>query len=213
MGRKHLRARKHILFLVASLIFLGFSGCVKEELVQPTISPAGKEEAAKREAVAADEKIKKERAKTLLIEGNWLFSSGDYEGALRDYQKVIDLLNKKPPADEAYFNIALIHGYSGNPKKDFDKSIDFMKRVIKEYPQSPLVMQANIWIGILQANEKLSKENEKLAKDQERLIKDKEKLAKESEKLVKENEKLIRMLEEYKRVDIEIEEKKREKGR
>jgi hypothetical protein len=47
-------------------------------------------------------------------------------------------------------------------------------------------------VGILQMNEKLGKENEKL---------------------IREQEKLSRMLEEYKQVDIEIEGKKREKGR
>ena len=48
-------------------------------------------------------------------------------------------------------------------------------------------------------NEKLSKENEKLGKV--------------NEKLMKVHEKLSKMLEEYKQVDIEIEDKKREKGR
>lgn len=220
MGRKHFRTRKHILFLVACLIFLGFSGCVKEELVQPTISPAEKEEVMKREAAAADEKIKNERAKTLLLEGNWLFSSGDYDGALRNYQKVIDLLNKKPPADEAYFNIALIHAYPGNPKKNYGQSLVFMKRLITDFPQSLFFYQAKVWIDVLQVNEKLTKENEKLIKDYEKTIKDHDRLAKEYEKMNKDYEKLVKdyeistkMLEEYKKVDIEIEEKKKERGK
>jgi tetratricopeptide (TPR) repeat protein len=220
MGRKHIRARKHILFLVAGLIFLGFSGCVKEGLVQPTISPAGKEEAQKRKAAAVEEKKKNETAKALLFEGNWLFSLGDYDGALRNYQKVIDLLNKKPPADEAYFNIALIHAYPGNPKKNYGQSLAFMKRLITDFPQSSFFYQANVWIDVLQVNEKLTKENEKLVKDHEKTIKDHDRLVKEYEKMNKDYEKLVKdyekstkMLEEYKKVDIEIEEKKKEKGR
>jgi lipid II:glycine glycyltransferase (peptidoglycan interpeptide bridge formation enzyme) len=76
----------------------------------------------------------------------------------------------------------------------------------RDYPQSFFAQQAKAWLAILQMNEKISKENEKL-------IKENEKISKENEKLIREQEKLSRMLEEYKQVDIEIEGKKREKGR
>ena len=217
MGRKHLKARKHILFLVAGLILLFLGGCATSEKVRERTksenSPPEEKTFSLEEGVAAEAKERDDLARTYLLNGKRLFIEGDYEGSLREYQKVVALLKRRPPADEAVFNMGLIQAYLGNPRKDFDKSIDFMKRVIKEYPQSPFVPQANIWIGILQANEKLAKENEKLIKDQEKLAKENERLAKDHEKLVKENEKLIKMLEEYKRVDIEIEEKKREKGR
>ena len=108
--------------------------------------------------------------------------------------------------EEAIFMLGLIYSHPGNPNKDLSRSLDFMKRLAKEYPNSFFGQEAKAWINILLVNEKVGKENEKLMKEHEKLIK-------ENEKLMKEHEKMSKMLEEYKQVDIEIEDKKREKGR
>ena len=81
--------------------------------------------------------------------------------------------------------MGLIFAHAGNPKKDYGRSVAFFRRMIKEYPQSSLAEQAKIWIGILQENEKLNQ-----------MIQN-----------------LNLVIEESKRVDIEIEEKKRGKGK
>ena len=81
--------------------------------------------------------------------------------------------------------MGLICAHFGNPKKDYGKSIGFFKKLTKDYPQSPFVVQARIWTGILQENEKLNQTIQKLNQ----------------------------VIEESKQVDIEIEEKKREKGK
>lgn len=210
MGRKHSRTRKHVLFLVAGLIFLFLAGCASlgkiwEQMNREGPSPEEKSFSLE-EGMAAEAKKKDDLARTHLLKGKKFFIQGDYEGAIREYQKVVTLMQKTPPADEALFTMGLIQAYSENPKKDTNKSIDFMKRVVKEYPRSPFVLPANSWIGVLQANEKL-------AADHEKLIKNTEKLNKDHEKIIKDNEKLTKMLEEYKRVDIETEGKKRERGR
>ena len=87
--------------------------------------------------------------------------------------------------DEALFNIGIIYDHSGNPKRDSLKSLAFFKRLIKDYPQSPWSDRARIWLAILQENEKLNQDIENLKQ----------------------------VIEESKQVDIEIEEKKREKTR
>ena len=79
---------------------------------------------------------------------------------------------------EALFNMGLIYAHSGNPKKDFEKSIEFFKKLIKDYPESPLIEQSKIWVEVLQKNEELNQ-----------------------------------VIQKLKQVDIEIEEKKREKGK
>jgi hypothetical protein len=56
---------------------------------------------------------------------------------------------------------------------------------MKDYPQSPFAEQAGIWVRILQESEKLSQTIQKLNQ----------------------------VIEESKQVDIEIEEKKREKAK
>jgi outer membrane protein assembly factor BamD (BamD/ComL family) len=111
-----------------------------------------------------------------------LLDQGDYEGALRENEKVLSLYDNIPPGDEALFNLGLIYAHYGYPKRDYKKSLDLFKRLVKMFPQSPLAGQAKLWIGILQENERLNREIEELKKT----------------------------IKKSKQVDIEIEEKKKE---
>jgi tetratricopeptide (TPR) repeat protein len=113
-----------------------------------------------------------------LLRGQSLLAQGDYEGSFNENQKVLSLSAHRPPEDEALFNLGLIYAHSGNPKKDFGKSIDFFKKLIKDYPGSPLVEQARIWVGILQKHEELTE-----------------------------------VIQKLKQVDLEVEERKREKAK
>jgi len=126
---------------------------------------------------------KRQEGREGLYHGQKLLAQGDYEGALRENQKVLSLSSGKPPEDEALFNMGLIYAHPGNPKKDYGKSLGFFKRLIKDYPKSPFVEQVKIWTEVVQENQKLNKTIEKLHQ----------------------------VIEESKQVDIEIEEKKREK--
>ena len=90
-----------------------------------------------------------------------LLARGDYEGALAENQRVLALSNRQPPGDEALFNIGLIYAHSGNPKKDFRKALDSFRKMMTDYPKSPLFEQARIWAGVLQENERLSQVIEK----------------------------------------------------
>jgi hypothetical protein len=210
MGRKQIRTRKHFLFCFAGLIFLFLAGCALVETIQesspPAISPAEREKILQREAVAAEEKRKEEMARAHLLKGRKLFALGDFDGAFSESQTIVTFFQGKPPAEEALFMLGLIYVHPDNPNKNFGKALDLMRRVVKEYPASVFVQQAKAWIGLLLMNEKTGKEDDKLTKENERLIR-------ENEKLIREHEKMSKMLEEYKQVDIEIEGKKREKGR
>jgi tetratricopeptide (TPR) repeat protein len=200
MGRKRTRAGKYIYFCIANLIFLSFWSCATiektRERVEVGTTPsetkeqveAGShtlEKTREQEKIGEEEKTgerdrtkEQKKADEYLLRGKRLLAQGDYEGSLRENQKTLSLSANRPPGDEALFNMGLIYAHSGNPKKDLGRSVDFFKRLLKDYPQSPFVEQAKIWIGVLQ-----------------------------------ENEKLIQMLEKSKEVDIQIEEKKREKAK
>jgi len=93
-----------------------------------------------------------------------LLDQGDYEGALKENQKVLSLYNNVPPGDEALFNAGLVYAHYGYPKRDYQKSLDYFKRLVKVFPQSPFAGQAKLWIGMLQENEKLKREIEELNK-------------------------------------------------
>lgn len=111
-----------------------------------------------------------------LHRGQRLLAQGDFEGAVGEHQRALGLAHHKPPEDEILFHLGLIYAHPNNPKKDYAKSLDFFKRLIKDHPKSPLSEQAKTWVGILQENEKLSE-----------------------------------VIQKSKQVDIEIEERKREK--
>jgi len=110
-------------------------------------------------------------AQSALLEAQSLLSKGDFEGSMRESQRAVALSKEQPPSDAATFNMGLIYAHPKNPKKDNKRAIGFFNRVIKNFPESPLVEQARIWVGVLDGVEKL------------------------------------------KQVDLEIEEKKRDRGR
>jgi tetratricopeptide (TPR) repeat protein len=126
MGRERIRAWKYVYFCVAGLMFLSFLSC----------------------AVIREHRENKE-LREYLLRGHKLLAQRNYDAALEAYQKVLSLSPHKPPEDEAFFNMGLAYAHFGNPKKDYKKSIDLFLRVLNDHPQSPLVVQARIWVGVL----------------------------------------------------------------
>jgi len=131
LGRKHIRARKYIYFCITSLIFLSFFGCT-----------------------IFKENQRKRSANDHLIRSQELLAGGDYKKAFEENQKVLSLYDKIPAGDAAFFNMGLIYAHDRNPGKDYKKSLGFFKKLIKEFPQSPLVEQAKIWVSVLDVIEK-----------------------------------------------------------
>ena len=141
MGRKRNRTWKYLYFCIAYMILIFLAGCA-------TL----KEMEAKRET------------REYFITAQKLLDQGDYEGSLKENQKVLSLYDNVPPGDEALFNAGLIYALYGYPKRDYQKSLDHFKRLVKVFPQSPFAGQAKIWIGLLQENERLKREIEELNK-------------------------------------------------
>jgi len=83
-----------------------------------------------------------------------LIRQGDFEGALRENQKVLSLSPKSPPGDAALFSMGLIHIHYANPKKDYKRALSFFTQLQKEFPRSPLTEEAKVWVGVLEAMEK-----------------------------------------------------------
>lgn len=135
MGRKQIWQRKFIHFCIACLTpLLLFSCAIIEEGLK-------KEE-------------QKEAREQHLLRAKELFSQGNYEGSLKENQQVLSLSGKNPPGDEALFNMGLIYAHHKNPKKDYRKSLGLFRRLLTDYPKSPLGQQAEVWAGVLQEIEK-----------------------------------------------------------
>jgi tetratricopeptide (TPR) repeat protein len=179
MGRKRTRAREFIYFYIVILMLLPSFGCaVLTEKPEVEVREVRNEESQRK---GEPLKILSEH----LLRARKLLEQRDYDGSLRENQKILSLSGQNPPGDEALFNMGLIYAHFGNPKKEYGRATGLFRKLTKDYPHSPLVMQARIWIGILQENEKLAQTIQKLNQ----------------------------VIEESKQVDIEIEEKKREKAK
>lgn len=142
-----------------------------------------------------------ERGKALLAEGN-------YDGAILENQKAFAEGTVAP--DVALFNMGLISAYSLNPKKDYPRALVSFKTITKDYPQSPLVEQARFWIQVLEEHQKINEEQRKLVEEKRALNREREMLNREREMLSQEREKLKYTDEKSRRVDIEIEKRRRQ---
>jgi len=101
-------------------------------------------------------------AQEYLVHGQTLFSQGKYNEAIAEFQKVLSLPPDKPLKDEALFNIGLVYAHFGNPKRDYEKSLNHFLKLLNDYPKSHRVEQAKIWVGVLYDNFETTKKVEKL---------------------------------------------------
>ena len=74
------------------------------------------------------------QAKTNLKEANDLFSQGRYTASLGKYQQIIGVY--PPAADKVLFEMGIVYAYPMNEQKDYHKSLECFRRLIKEYPES-----------------------------------------------------------------------------
>jgi tetratricopeptide (TPR) repeat protein len=90
-----------------------------------------------------------------LLNGQESFLKGDYQEALRENERVLSLADKKASGgDKALFTMGLVYVHYDNPERDYRKSMECFTKLVEEYPQSPLVEQAKIWMNILDIIEK-----------------------------------------------------------
>ena len=202
MGREPIGKGQHFHFCLALLIFL--AGC---SLLQDS-SP-------------------RRELRDALSTGRNLLAQGDYDGSLTAFQNVVGLAEDKPPADAATYSMGLVYAHPQYAKRDLQKAIESFNRLIARYPDSPWTGQAKIWVEILNETEdsKHQIENSKQVIENSREEVEKIRLAVEQskqeiersrlelEKSRQEIEKAKQVLEKSKQIDIEIEQKRRDRVR
>ena len=136
-------------FFLAGLIFFLLSGCttLQKQFIPPPEAPVIKVENPPEPPPPPEFEGLKRAAQ--------LFEQGDYEGSLKENQRVLSLAGKNPPGDRALFNMGLIYADANNPKKDYENSLLFFGNILVDYPRSLLVEEAKIMIQVLRENEKL----------------------------------------------------------
>ena len=215
MGREQTGAWKHICVCFACLIFLSNCAMWEEIKCQGEEGALTQEETKGRGepgAVIAEKKEDRQVREHLLY-GQKLLARGDYEDSLKVNQWVLSISCRRPPGDEALFTIGSIYAHPRNPKKTYGRALQYFKEVIKDYPQSPWAEQARIWAAVLQEIEKLNQETERLKQEIGRSNQALEKSNQTHQRLNEVIRQLNEVIERSRQVDLEIEEKKREKAR
>ena len=200
MGRKPIGTGKHIYFCLALLIF--FSACSM-----------------------LTESSRRREMRELLASGNNSFARGDYDGALKTFEHVLGMGQGQPPSDAAIYGMGLVYAHPQNPGGNRQKAIGSFNRVIANFPASPWTEPAKIWVELLNEAEKSRAEIEKsrrmLEKSRQEIETTRlqveeskqeiEKTRLELEKSRQEIEKSKQMIQKSRQVDIEIEQKRRQR--
>jgi tetratricopeptide (TPR) repeat protein len=97
-----------------------------------------------------------EEGRQHLIRIQKLLAQGNYGGAMDEGQKVLASSDPRASKDEALFALGLTSAHFGNPQRNIQKSLEYFKMLIKNYPKSPFAEQAKVWVGILEENEELN---------------------------------------------------------
>jgi TolA-binding protein len=127
LGRKRTGKRKYIYGVLTALIVSVVLGCAT---------------------------VKTDRFSADLQSAADLYARGDFENSLKANQGIISRSGHQEPADQALFNMGLIYASQNNPRKDYRRSRAQFQKIIREYPESPLVAQSKTWVGVLSVIER-----------------------------------------------------------
>ena len=202
MGRERAGQRQYFYFCLALLIFV--TGCSLWQDARP-----------EREMTEA------------LQRGERLLVGGDYEGSLRAFQSVALSAQNTGPADVAVYKTGIVYAHPDNPRRDLEKAKAAFSQIVSAYPSSLWVEESQAWIGVLKEAEQSKQEIEKSRREMdkwhaeleksrlavERSKQEIEKSRLELEKTKQEIEKTKQVIEKSKQVDIEIDQKRRDRGR
>jgi hypothetical protein len=159
--------------------------------------------------------------------GERLLVGGDYRGSLEAFRTVAVAARDRPPADAAIYKSGIAYAHPANPDRDLQKARDAFSQVVSAYPSSLWVEESQAWIGVLDEAEKARQANERaraelerrqieLERNRQAVEKSKQEIEKarhELDKTRQEIEKTRQVIEKSKEVDIEIDRKRRVRGR
>lgn len=195
MGGKPIRAWQPICFCLAFIVIAQSCGLLPERGPEKEIRVA-------------------------MVQARLLMSRGDFDGAQKEFERLLTYSVPPSPVDWATFNIAVIHSHPKNPKQDSRKAMEVFQHVMTRYPESIWAEHSKAWIVMLHnaeaSRQELEKSQAASEKSRQEIEKSKQALDKakqELEKLRLEAEKTKQMIEKSKQVDIEIEKKRRQRGR
>jgi outer membrane protein assembly factor BamD (BamD/ComL family) len=111
-----------------------------------------------------------ERAAVLGAAPRPVVENRNFEAAVQKNEQIVREAGKSPPADEALYNLGLIYAHIDNPAKDYSKAQEYFSKLTREFPGSPLVEEARIWLGLFGVFEKMRQIDLEIEEQKKQLI-------------------------------------------
>lgn len=74
------------------------------------------------------------KARSLSREATVFFNQGDYAAALEKYGQIVE--NHPEVGDRVLFEMGIVHAYPQNQDKDYQKALECLQELLREYPDS-----------------------------------------------------------------------------
>ena len=215
MGKEPAWTRQHFLLYAAGImiLLLAISGCIEPK--------------KRNQAKKSLEGLFETRGERGLAIARLLMSRGFFEEALEKNMEVLKEYSESL-GDRALLQIAVLYAHPSNPAASLDTSAGTLERLVINYPESDLKIEAETWMLVLREMKALDEtyyhntseltrkikllEAQKIEKNSElkKLNGEKRVLQNRQIELTKKVEQLKSQLDHLKNVDIGIEEKKRQ---
>jgi L,D-peptidoglycan transpeptidase YkuD (ErfK/YbiS/YcfS/YnhG family) len=84
------------------------------------------------------------QVRSISQEANDFFNQGKYEASLRKYEQIME---KHPAvADRVLFEMGIIYAYPRNEQKDYQKSLECFKKLVRDFPDSEYRLDSQMMI-------------------------------------------------------------------
>jgi TolA-binding protein len=80
---------------------------------------------------------------------------GGFETAIAKKQEQLASGENSEGKDVLLYQLSLLYAHQENPKKDYKKAQMLLKQLVADYPDSPLVDETQIWLGVFDVIEKI----------------------------------------------------------
>jgi hypothetical protein len=164
--------------IAALLLVVSFCGCAEKTVSPPVVPPEVK-------LVPAFPPQK-------------VMASGDYEGFLAQNQKAVRECDGGSACDEALFNLGFLYSYPRSPYYSQAKGLEYLDRLVQQYPQSVWAFQARAWSEIIRRG--MTTHKDKKQKDLQKELKSRDAAIND----------LQQKIDRSREIDLEAERKERE---
>jgi TolA-binding protein len=76
------------------------------------------------------------------------FVAGNYRDAATSYESYLQMSPEGDKRDEALFRLGLVYALPGASSQDWVRATSYLKRLVDEYPASPLKAPANLILSL-----------------------------------------------------------------